>query len=117
MTPQQPQPTDAIERIFHAWDESLGAKDLDAATTLYQPDATLERPLVRHLLGREEGPSAAATPAAVRRPSVRRRAAGAPALPRGLRDRRRARDVGVPPTPATASTWTYERRVRGCATF
>jgi ketosteroid isomerase-like protein len=55
MTPRKPQPADPIERIFQAWDESLGAKDLDAAMALYQPNATLESPLVRHLLGTEEG--------------------------------------------------------------
>jgi ketosteroid isomerase-like protein len=49
------QQADAIERIFHAWDEALGAKDLDAAMALYHPDATLESPLVCHLLGTEEG--------------------------------------------------------------
>jgi ketosteroid isomerase-like protein len=49
------QQADAIERIFQAWDEALGAKDLDAAMALYQPDATLESPLVRHLLGSDEG--------------------------------------------------------------
>ena len=42
-----------VEHIFHAWDEALGAKDLDAALALYQPDATLESPLVCHLLGTE----------------------------------------------------------------
>ena len=55
MTPRKQQQADAIERIFQAWDESLGAKDLDAAMALYQPDATLESPLVRHLLGSEDG--------------------------------------------------------------
>ncbi len=45
----------AIEHIFHAWDEALGAKDLDAALALYQPDATLESPLVCHLLGTGHG--------------------------------------------------------------
>jgi ketosteroid isomerase-like protein len=49
------QSTDSVERIFHAWDEALGAKDLDAAMALYQPDATLESPLVRYLLGTEQG--------------------------------------------------------------
>jgi ketosteroid isomerase-like protein len=49
------QQADAIERIFHAWDEALGAKDLDAAMALYHPDATLESPLVCHLLGTAEG--------------------------------------------------------------
>jgi ketosteroid isomerase-like protein len=55
MSIQQHQATDAVERVFQAWDEALGAKDLDASMALYQPDATLESPLVRHLLGREEG--------------------------------------------------------------
>jgi hypothetical protein len=44
-----------IEHVFTAWDEALGAKDLDAAMALYQADATLESPLVCHLLGTEEG--------------------------------------------------------------
>lgn len=45
----------AIEHVFTAWDDALGAKDLDAAMALYHPDATLESPLVAHLLGVEEG--------------------------------------------------------------
>jgi ketosteroid isomerase-like protein len=55
MSIQRHEATDAIEHIFHAWDEALGARDLDASMALYQPDATLESPLVRHLLGTEEG--------------------------------------------------------------
>ena len=47
--------TEQIEHIFTAWDEALGAKDLTAAMALYHPDATLESPLVCHLLGSEEG--------------------------------------------------------------
>lgn len=47
--------TEQIEHIFQAWDDALGAKDLDAALALYHPDATLESPLVRHLLGTEQG--------------------------------------------------------------
>jgi ketosteroid isomerase-like protein len=43
-TPEQ------IRHIFTAWDEALGAKDVDAALALYQADATLESPLVCHLL-------------------------------------------------------------------
>jgi ketosteroid isomerase-like protein len=46
---------DNIEHIFHAWDEALGAKDLEASLALYQPDATLESPLVCHLLGTKDG--------------------------------------------------------------
>jgi ketosteroid isomerase-like protein len=47
--------TEQIEHIFSAWDDALGAKDVDAAMALYQPDATLESPLVCHLLDTEEG--------------------------------------------------------------
>ena len=45
----------AAERIYHAWDEALGKKDLDAALALYAPDATIESPLVRHLLASDVG--------------------------------------------------------------
>jgi ketosteroid isomerase-like protein len=44
-----------IDRIYRAWDEALGKKDLDASMALYAPNATLESPLVRHLLGIESG--------------------------------------------------------------
>jgi hypothetical protein len=47
--------TTQAERIYHAWDTALGAKDLDAAMALYAEDATLESPLVCHLLGTDEG--------------------------------------------------------------
>jgi ketosteroid isomerase-like protein len=47
--------TGAIEHVFQAWDDALGAKDLDASMALYHPDATLESPLVCHLLGTDEG--------------------------------------------------------------
>jgi ketosteroid isomerase-like protein len=49
------QSADPIAHIFKAWDAALGAKDLDASMALYRPDATLESPLVRHLLGTDEG--------------------------------------------------------------
>jgi hypothetical protein len=55
MAVQPQQSRDAIEHIFHAWDEALGARDLDASMALYHDDATLESPLVRHLLGVEQG--------------------------------------------------------------
>jgi hypothetical protein len=45
----------AAERIYQQWDDALGKKDLDAAMRLYAPDATIESPLVRHLLGKEQG--------------------------------------------------------------
>ena len=47
--------TEQIEHIFTAWDTVLGAKDVDAAMALYQPDAILESPLVCHLLDTDEG--------------------------------------------------------------
>lgn len=47
--------TTEIEHVFQAWDEALGAKDLGASMALYHSDATLESPLVCHLLGTEEG--------------------------------------------------------------
>jgi ketosteroid isomerase-like protein len=53
MTDQEANP--AIEHGYQAWDEALGAKDLDAAMALYKPDATLESPLVCHLLGTDDG--------------------------------------------------------------
>jgi hypothetical protein len=55
MSMHQQQATSEIEHIFRAWDDALGARDLDASMALYQPDATLESPLVRYLLGIEEG--------------------------------------------------------------
>ncbi len=45
----------AAEGIYHAWDEALGRKDLDASLSLYAEDATLESPLIRHLLGTDAG--------------------------------------------------------------
>jgi len=55
VTSPHPESVQALERIFHAWDHALGAKDLDAALALYHRDATLESPLVCHLLGTEDG--------------------------------------------------------------
>jgi ketosteroid isomerase-like protein len=46
---------DPIEHIFTAWDEALGAQDVDASLALYHDDATLESPLVCHLLGTPDG--------------------------------------------------------------
>jgi ketosteroid isomerase-like protein len=45
----------AVENVYKRWDDALGAKDLDAAMALYHPDATLESPLVCHLLGTADG--------------------------------------------------------------
>ena len=44
-----------VERVYRRWDEALGNKDLEAALSLYADDASIESPLVRHLLGSSEG--------------------------------------------------------------
>jgi hypothetical protein len=44
-----------IERIYRAWDEALGKKDLEAALSLYAEDASIESPLVQHLLKQRDG--------------------------------------------------------------
>jgi ketosteroid isomerase-like protein len=59
-TDMNAQPTTAatdgdLARIVTAWDEALGAKDLDAAMALYHRDCVLESPLVCHLLGTDRG--------------------------------------------------------------
>ena len=46
--------TDA-ERIYRLWDEALGNKDLEAALALYAPDASIESPLVQHLMQTTDG--------------------------------------------------------------
>ena len=47
--------TGNIESIYRAWDDALGKKDLEAALSLYDHDASIESPLVQHLLQRREG--------------------------------------------------------------
>jgi predicted SnoaL-like aldol condensation-catalyzing enzyme len=49
-----PGPAD-IERIYKLWDDALGKKDLEAALALYADDASIESPLVAHLLNIKEG--------------------------------------------------------------
>lgn len=44
-----------IERIYKLWDNALGGKDLEAALALYASDASIESPLVAHLLNTKEG--------------------------------------------------------------
>jgi ketosteroid isomerase-like protein len=43
------------ERIYRLWDEALGNKDLEAALALYAPDASIESPLVQHLMQTTDG--------------------------------------------------------------
>ena len=44
-----------IERIYRAWDDALGKCDLEASLSLYADDASIESPLVAHLLKRRDG--------------------------------------------------------------
>ena len=44
-----------IERIYKLWDEALGKRDLEASLSLYAEDASIESPLVCHLMGTPEG--------------------------------------------------------------
>lgn len=46
---------DAAERLHHAWNAALEAKDPDRGAALYAEDATLESPLVCYLLRSENG--------------------------------------------------------------
>jgi ketosteroid isomerase-like protein len=43
------------ERIYRLWDEALGKKDLEASLSLYADDASIESPLVQHLMKRMDG--------------------------------------------------------------
>jgi hypothetical protein len=44
-----------VERICRLWDDALGKKDLEASLSLYADDASIESPLVQHLLNTAEG--------------------------------------------------------------
>jgi ketosteroid isomerase-like protein len=46
---------DPIERIYREWDEHLSNGNAEGLVALYAPDATLESPLVPHLLKTEHG--------------------------------------------------------------
>jgi ketosteroid isomerase-like protein len=53
-TSKQGSNTD-VERIYRDWDEALSKNDAAALLKLYAPDATLQSPLIPHLLGTEKG--------------------------------------------------------------
>jgi hypothetical protein len=55
VTSQHTESISAIEHVFTAWDNALGAKDVEAAMARYHPDATLESPLVCHLFDSADG--------------------------------------------------------------
>ena len=44
-----------VERIYNEWNDALAVKNIDGLINLYNEDATLESPLVRHLLKTEDG--------------------------------------------------------------
>jgi len=44
-----------VERMYYAWDEALSRNDAAALLALYAPDATIESPLIPHLMGSERG--------------------------------------------------------------
>src|SRR5580698_10987433 len=44
-----------IERIYRLWDDALGNKDTEAALALYAENASIESPLVQHLLKSSQG--------------------------------------------------------------
>ena len=43
------------ERIYKLWDDALGKRDLEASLALYVEDASIESPLVCHLMQTPEG--------------------------------------------------------------
>jgi hypothetical protein len=43
------------ERIYKLWDDALGKRDLEASLALYAEDASIESPLVCHLMKTPEG--------------------------------------------------------------
>jgi hypothetical protein len=55
------QPTDdprllaEAQRIHHAWNDALAARNAEALVALYADDATIESPLVSYLLRSDEG--------------------------------------------------------------
>jgi SnoaL-like domain len=52
---QQTAGNSEIEQIYKRWDDALGKKDLEAALALYAEDASIESPLVQHLLKIDHG--------------------------------------------------------------
>ena len=51
----QPVSNEVIERIYREWDDALSKLDLNRILSFYAPDATLESPLVPHLLKTKTG--------------------------------------------------------------
>ena len=54
---QQRKLATPVERIYYEWDKALSNNDAQALLALYAPDATLESPLIPHLMNTESGVS------------------------------------------------------------
>jgi hypothetical protein len=50
-----PRLLEVAEKIHHAWNAALEAKDIEGAIRLYADDATLESPLISYLLRTDVG--------------------------------------------------------------
>jgi ketosteroid isomerase-like protein len=50
-----PEQLKAVERIYHDWDKALSENDVERLVALYAPDATIESPLIPHLMGTKTG--------------------------------------------------------------
>ena len=44
-----------VERVYYEWDKALSENDANAIAELYADGATIESPLIFHLLGKKEG--------------------------------------------------------------
>lgn len=51
----QEQTLKDAEQIYRLWDDALGKKDLEASLSLYADDASIESPLVQHLMKTKDG--------------------------------------------------------------
>lgn len=52
---KQKQYKDAAQRIYYKWDDALANNDVIGLLALYTEDATIESPLIPHLMGKETG--------------------------------------------------------------
>ncbi len=50
-----PEQLKAVERIYHDWDKALSENDVERLVALYARDATIESPLIPHLMGTRTG--------------------------------------------------------------
>lgn len=52
---QEPKLSTPVERIYYEWDKALSNNDAQALLDLYAPDATLESPVIPHLMETQSG--------------------------------------------------------------